>query len=133
MKKGVGEKEPEMPDQVVGLPDHVIKVDGGKYTFVHRGGWRIDVLRGGDPWVTDLDGSKAVASMMAELDAARVVVHAVRQGLKLIVDDPRMGLSMIEDALDRHRALVDDRERPTPWTSVCVCCQESPCACAESA
>lgn len=102
------------------MSEHRVQVDNGKYIFHHAGGWRIHVLRHGEPWIDDLDAPKAVASMMAELDAARVVVQAVRDlvnahdMLRAIVGGSD-GVSTLRDALKRHAALVDDHEPPSEW------------------
>lgn len=86
---------------------HTVSVDGGKYKFIARLGYEIDVDRHGEAWVTGLDAPKAVMSLMAELDAARVVVAAVR----LSADVPHG----IIEALERHDRLCDDREPPSAW------------------
>jgi len=92
------------------VKDHVVRVDSGKYTFVRSlGGIRI--LRHGEPWHEQTEAGNALSSIMAELDAARVVVAAVRTAIA-------MGLvksAGIDAALAKHAALVDDREPPSEW------------------
>lgn len=91
-----------------------IKVDSGKYEFVQQGGSRIDVLRHGQPWVQNLDATNAIYSLMAELDAARLVLEAARKCVAL----GAAGLGPIEDlgeALDVHTRLVTDDNPPSPW------------------
>jgi len=58
--------------------EHRVKVDGGKYEFVRREDGTVDVLRGGEPWLKRCMPQIGIASAMAELDAARVVLRAVR-------------------------------------------------------
>src|SRR5678815_795677 len=98
---------------------HIIKVDNGKYTFVLNDGWVLDVLRHGEPWVTNLDAPKAVQSMMAALDAARVVVEAARATVKRYENNVSVP-GMLADALDLHDRLVDDRELPSSWAGSVV-------------
>lgn len=100
------------------MSEHKVKVDGGKYTFHNRGGWNIDVLRHGEPWIDDIDAPTAVFSLMCELDAARVVLQAVRNGIGLLAS-PDVGRA-IADALKVHDALVDDREPPSEWCEPAV-------------
>lgn len=98
-------------------PPHIVRVDSGKYTFVNRLG-SIAILRHGEPWHEQAEAGNALASIMAELDAARVVVAAAREAVK----DGRvaMGGTRIQQELDaalaKHSALVDDREPPSEWT-----------------
>lgn len=87
---------------------HIVRVDGGKYTFVCRGPV-VEVLRYGEPWHRQADATNALTSMMAELDAARVVVQAARD----MGDEAPME---IKDALTKHGALVSDLEPPSWWT-----------------
>jgi hypothetical protein len=92
--------------------EHRIRVENGKYTFIERGGFRIDILRYGEPWVEDITASKAIGTLMAELDAARVVVQAVRRH----VETPVNGVPAdVIAALHLHDRLVDDREPPSAW------------------
>ncbi len=89
-----------------------VRVENGKYEFF-REPLAIDIRRGGDlirPWVTIHDGYNAIAAMMAELDAARVVLDVAR----LLGDDAPAPLKL---ALRRHAALVDDREPPSEWAT----------------
>lgn len=104
---------------------HTVSVDGGKYKFIARLGYVIDVDRHGETWVTGLDAPKAVASLMAELDAARVVLAAARR----TVDMHHEGIAPIgslRSALELHGRLVDDREPPSAW------CGEPPDRAAEA-
>lgn len=109
------------------MSEHRIKVDNGKYEFIQRGGWKLDVLRHGEPWVEDLDASKAIGSMMAELDAARVVLAAARALAKFFETMPMELAQMLAKpeepallvrALNKHAALADDQEPPSLWTGV---------------
>jgi hypothetical protein len=88
-----------------------VRVDSGKYEFIaHRGG-PIAIERYGEPWLTMHDGTKALVSIMCELDAARVVLEAARQlGDAAPIE--------IKRALEQHRALVGDREPPSKWTKL---------------
>lgn len=91
---------------------HAVRVDSGKYTFV-REALSIKILRHGEPWHEQQDAFNALASIMYELDAARVVLEAVRASYE------RGELpAPIVDALDKHERLVSDTERPTEWTGV---------------
>lgn len=108
------------------MSEHSVKVDNGKYMFCHRDGWQMDVLRHGEPWVRNLDAPKAVASMMAELDAARVVLGAARALAKCMETMPMELASQLAKyadvvglvrALNRHSGLVDDNEPPSAWTA----------------
>lgn len=97
------------------MSEHIVSVDNGKYTFVLRDGWKLEVKRHGDPWIHDLDGAKAIHSMMAELDAARVVLEAARKcegvtGEALF--DARIELSK---AVALHDRLTSDRTPPSDW------------------
>lgn len=90
-----------------------VAVASGKYTFVQRETppCTIDVLRHGEPWIENLaggNGFNAIYSLLAELDAARVVLQAARD----LGDDAPV---QIKDALARHAGLVDDHEKPSPW------------------
>ena len=88
-----------------------IRVDNGKYTFVKSfETGTIQILRHGEPWHEQGDAFNALVSLMAELDAARVVLDAAR----LLSDDAPIE---IKRALERHRALVDDREVPSAWAA----------------
>lgn len=86
-----------------------VRVSNGKYTFVREMA-TIQILRGGEPWHEQRDAFNAIASLMAELDAARVVLDAAR----LLKDDAPIE---IKQALAKHRALVDDRELPSEWAA----------------
>lgn len=85
-----------------------IRTDNGKYTFVKQG-ITIEILRHGEPW-TCAEPFNAIASLMAELDAARVVLEVAR----LLGDEAPAPLRL---ALQRHAALVDDREPPSEWSA----------------
>lgn len=92
-----------------------IRVDNGKYTFqTASNGYGIDVLRCDEGWASDLPCPKAIHSMMYELDAARVVLAAVRE-----LADSAVGIrpccAPLLDALDKHDRLVGDREPPSEW------------------
>lgn len=97
------------------MSEHRVAVDNGKYTFILRGGCHLDVDRYDKPWVHDLDAVNAIHSMMAELDAARVVLEAARRlegvtGEALF--DARIQLSA---AIVLHDNLVSDRTPPSIW------------------
>lgn len=85
-----------------------VKVGGGKYTYVKDPIGVIHILRHGEPWHVQANAFNALSGIMAELDAARVVLEAAR----LLGDDAPIE---IKRALERHRALVDDRELPSEW------------------
>jgi uncharacterized membrane protein len=87
-----------------------VSVENGKFTFIQES-YLVHILRHGEPWVRDVIGSNAVSSMMAELDAARVVLEAARL-------DVRDGLATqcLQDALKRHESLVSDHLSPSAWT-----------------
>lgn len=93
-----------------------INVDSGKYTFVKQNGFYIDVLRHGEEWVRDIGATNAITSLMCELDAARVVMSAVRA----IITTP--GITFMEmsrqlvQAVEKHDSLVSDREPPSEWS-----------------
>lgn len=97
-------------------PPHIVRVDSGKYTFVNRLG-SIAILRHNEPWHEQDEAGNALASIMAELDAARVVLAAVREAVK----DGRVamgGLRVAQElnaALAKHEALVSDAEPPSDW------------------
>jgi hypothetical protein len=84
-----------------------VRVDNGKYEFVVMDGI-VHVRRGGKHWLTMQAGFNAVAAMMAELDAARVVLEVAR----LLGDEAPIAL---KHALKVHASLVDDREPPSDW------------------
>lgn len=94
-----------------------IKVDNGKYEFVQQGS-KIDILRNGQPWIRNLDGANAIHSLMADLDAARLVLEAARKCVAGNVGTPYEHLGTIKrlgEALDAHARLVDDTQSPSPW------------------
>lgn len=90
---------------------HVVRVENGKFSFV-RQRLTIDVLRNGESWINfQGGGTPAIMSLMAELDAARVVLEAVRKLAR------ESGVPVeLKLALERHLALVDDLEPPSEWT-----------------
>lgn len=85
-----------------------VKVEGGKYEFVKDPIGTIHVLRYGERWHAQKDAFNAIAGIMTELDAARVVLEAAR----LLGDDAPLE---IKRALERHSHLVGDREPPSEW------------------
>jgi len=92
--------------------EHRVSVENGKYTFASPSdSFQIHVLRHGELWVGQADAPKAVYSMMAELDAARVVLAAARTLAAAGVAPPAL-----VEALTNHDALVDDQGPPSPWT-----------------
>ena len=93
--------------------EHRVSVDGGKYTFViPADDYRVGILRHGKPWHEQSEASHALHAIMCELDAARVVIEAVRDGVRRgsVSEHDRIGKS-----LALHDSLVDDRERPSGW------------------
>jgi hypothetical protein len=91
-----------------------IKVDSGKYTFVQSNSGRIAILRHDQSWIQNVDGANAIFSLMAELDAARLVLKAARECVASHVE----GLSPIaglRSALGVHSRLVSDTTPPSPW------------------
>lgn len=98
---------PDAP--VLKQPEHRVRVDSGKYTFViPSGGLRVEILRHGEPWHDQEQAFNALHSIMCELDAARVVIAAAREF-------PGDGATILR-ALRQHDALVSDREPPGAWT-----------------
>lgn len=97
-------------------PPHIVRVDSGKYTFVNRLG-SISILRHGEPWHEQDEAGNALSSIMAELDAARVVVAVARESLEPMATDQEVYefVQRIRRALNKHSALVDDREPPSDW------------------
>lgn len=105
-----------------------IRVANGKYTFVLDGMTStFSILRHGEPWHGPQGAAvNAIMSMMAELDAARVVVQAARDlanhmermlvsDLQKLTDgDAFVGITR---AVATHDRLVDDREPPSAWCS----------------
>lgn len=94
------------------MGDHTVRVSRGKYTFIKRS-LSIVILRHGEPWHEQQDAFNALASIMAELDAARAVIAAARTLYKN--GDASQDLI---DALAAHTALVDDSEPPSEWVSM---------------
>ena len=87
----------------------MIHVDNRKYTFSKDRAGNIDIYRYGEPWQEIRFGCNAIASMMYELDAARVVLAACRALGDRAPEEIRV-------ALKRHGVLVDDREEPSEWS-----------------
>ncbi len=85
-----------------------VRVANGKYTFIKHE-LAIEILRHGERWHSQSNAYNALTSMMAELDAARVVLQAAR-----VLGDNAP--PEIKRALELHRSLVDDNELPTEWT-----------------
>ncbi len=95
-------------------PEHRVRVDSGKYTFViPAGGTRVEILRHGEPWHVQEEAFNALHAIMCELDAARVVVAAARA---LALDLPQ--LEPMRTALRAHDGLVNDHEPPGAWTAL---------------
>lgn len=104
-----------------------VSVDSGKYTFViPADDYRVSILRYGEPWHgPQSEASNALFSMMAELDAARVVLQAARQAVNV----PTLRRKeFLQEALALHDRLVDDREPPSAW---CGGAQVEPAASAD--
>lgn len=106
-----------IPSQPNTPPPHTVRVDSGKYTFVKRlDKTAIEILRHGEPWHEQSNAFNALASIMAELDAARVVVTAARSLLSHEPIDVQASRgSTLAIAFIAHRSLVDDREPPSDW------------------
>lgn len=103
------------------MTDFKIRVDNGKYTFVMPYGWQLNVLRHGEPWIENLTASKAIHSMMADLDAARVVVAAVR---RLVGPDREHicgadAFDQLVEAIRLHDGLTGSIEPPSEWADAC--------------
>lgn len=94
--------------------EHRVSVEGGKYTFVRREDGEIRILRHGEPWIDWVKGDNAIHAAMAELDAARGVVAAVRASIKQL-EGKDVYPAWAVDALKLHDSLVDDREPPSAW------------------
>lgn len=96
-----------------------ISVDSGKYTFVLDLGWKLRVLRYGEEWIEDIDGAKAIHSMMCELDAARLVLDEARKLAEFTETDDRSGaeniLFRIEGAVRKADALTSKQPGPSEW------------------
>lgn len=92
------------------MSKHNIRTDSGKYTFVVDESGQVEVLRGGESWLRFAVGSKAIHSLICELDAARAVIAAARS----LVKRGEAPMALV-DALRLHTALVDDREHPSEW------------------
>ena len=100
--------------------EHRVNVDNGKYTFVVPGGdYRVSILRHGEPWHgPQAEACTALHSIMAELDAARVVLQAVRA----YADAPAHEVpASITNALALYDRLVDDRQPPSEWCGTKYC------------
>lgn len=89
------------------IEPHRVNVEGGKYTFVSDvRDVNVVILRHGKPWHEQSAAGNALRSIMAELDAARVVMKAARE-----FDS----LTNLKCALALHDRLVDDRDPPSTW------------------
>lgn len=99
-------------------PRHTVAVDNGKYTFVNRNGLVIDILRYGDLMAMEYRAPKAIAAIMCELDASRVVLESARTCLAINELNGRgdfvRGLAA---AIKRHDALTGDCTPPSAWAS----------------
>lgn len=93
------------------MSKHTVRVSNGKYTFVIGEFQTVDILRHGEEWHRQGDAFSALHSIMCELDAARVVIEAVRR-LKDIGDAQPELLK----ALSKHSRLVSDNETGSEWT-----------------
>ena len=94
-----------------------VKVDNGKYEFRAHAGF-IGVLRHGKPWIDSIDGGDAIMSMMAELDASRLVLECVSTLITEPLTEPFDSddmRCMLRDVLARHKALVGQPMKPSPW------------------
>ena len=99
------------------MTDHRVRVDNGKYTFrVPADDYAIQILRYGESWHWQTEAHNAIHSLMCELDAARVVVQAVRDGIGGL--GLRTTMARIAAALARHDSLTPDREPPSAWCGV---------------
>lgn len=100
------------------MADHTVRVASGKYTFINKQ-LSVAIRRGGEHWHNQIEATNALRAMMAELDAARVVLEAARDVVNTPRGDTRQLVEMIDkiaDAIARHDRLVDDREPPSEWT-----------------
>lgn len=103
------------------MSEHRVSVDGGKYTFViPENDYKFRILRHGEEQYGPIgEASKAVHSMMCELDAARVVLQAVKDGLTYGKYDSGNALKFVmkmEKSIERHNALVGESMPPSEWT-----------------
>lgn len=98
--------------------EHRVRVDNGKYTFVvPADDYRVSILRYGEPWHGPQgEASNALHAIMYALDAARVVVQAVRDA-RARLGEPRVPMipPSIVNALALHDRLTSDREPPSAW------------------
>jgi len=98
---------------------HRINVENGKYTFNFDGTKTLYVFSDGAPLVTVSDmPPNAIGSIMAELDAARVVLQAARS-IPAADSSPSEIIAFFDrmrDAVTKHNHLCDDRELPSDWT-----------------
>jgi len=99
-------------------PERRVSVDGGKFTFViPSGDYRVSILRYGESWhPPQTEAWTALHSIMAELDAARVVLRAVRTAIAMRNEGEVIGV--LCDALEHHDGLVSDREPPSSWAGM---------------
>ena len=99
------------------MSEHRVKIENGKYEFIRSRFNELCIYRGGKPWHRQSDGPIAqIDSMMAELDAARVVLAAARETVEMHHEGIAPILAL-RDALEKHARLVDDREPPSQWTT----------------
>lgn len=99
------------------MADHTVRVDNGKYTFIGKP-LAVAIHRYGEPWHIQTEATNALRSMMAELDAARVVLEAARKVVNTPRGDTRQlveSIDTIADAIAKHDRLVDDHEPPSEW------------------
>jgi hypothetical protein len=99
-------------------PTYSILLGGGRYRLhAHSGGGRVGVT--GDAKVADAGGivADALLEAMRELDAARVVVAAVRSMGDAPLVDIRGSVVRVLRALVRHDNLTSDRSSPSDWAS----------------
>jgi hypothetical protein len=89
-----------------------VRVDNGKYDFHIEFAGAIQIFRYGQSWHRQSDASNAIGALIRELDAARVVLDAVRAGVN---SGDVSTQSRIGQALARHDRLVEDREPPSEW------------------
>lgn len=94
---------------------HRVACDGGRYTLTCSATGRVGIMRHSQPWVYYVAGASAIACLMAELDAARVVLAAARAVVH--PDCPARDIvPRLERAIAEHDALVDDQQEPSAWT-----------------
>ena len=92
------------------MANHTVRVSR-KYTFIKRNS-AIAIDRHGEPWHEQEGAYNALASIMAELDAARVVLAAARS-----LEKQGAAPQSLINALRLHEQLVDDSEHPSEWAA----------------